>query len=614
MNLEGQNFDQYEGLLVSMEANTRKLNLLIGVCDDSQLRDEIIAQYETEVEEGIVCYRITLQPQKPSIRFLLEDLIAQNPQIKDQDRVVVTVLGADQLRFLEFEEGKRSEVEEFAGYMQWTREGLRRFPFSIVIWVTTNVENALKQKAPDFWSWRKGVFRFESKPREFVRKADLESIREMFGQNFQAESTTLIPIDDLQELIRKIEAKDPKDTRLPSLYDSVGRSYRKRCESGEYRDYQQEARKAIAYFEKALDFSEQDPLDEAYRLNELGYINNFLGHYAEAEPLFRRSLSIREKQLGSDHPDVANSLNNLAGLYDSQGKYAEAEPLYRRSLSIREKQLGSDHPDVATSLNNLAGLYDSQGKYAEAEPLYRRSLSIREKQLGSDHPDVANSLNNLAGLYYSQGKYAEAEPLYRRSLSIDEKALGSDHPYVATDLNNLALLYKTQGKYAEAEPLYRRSLSIREKVLGSDHPDVANSLNNLAELYRVQGKYAEAEPLYRRSLSIREKQLGSDHPSVANSLNNLAVLYDAQGKYAEAEPLYRRSLSIREKQLGSDHPDVAQSLNNLAWLYRDQEQYEKSLPLYERAFEIRSKVLGENHPNTKDVKVSIEIVRQKILG
>ena len=68
------------------------------------------------------------------------------------------------------------------------------------------------------------------------------------------------------------------------------------------------------------------------------------------------------------------------------GRYAEAEPLYRRSLAIREKQLGRDHPDVATSLNNLAVLYQAMGRYAEAEPLYRRSLEIREKQLGATTP------------------------------------------------------------------------------------------------------------------------------------------------------------------------------------------------------------------------------------
>ncbi|WP_197725224.1 tetratricopeptide repeat protein [Pseudanabaena sp. ABRG5-3] len=30
------------------------------------------------------------------------------------------------------------------------------------------------------------------------------------------------------------------------------------------------------------------------------------------------------------------SLNNFAVLYDSQGKYSEAEPLYLRSLEIKE--------------------------------------------------------------------------------------------------------------------------------------------------------------------------------------------------------------------------------------------------------------------------------------
>ena len=43
-----------------------------------------------------------------------------------------------------------------------------------------------------------------------------------------------------------------------------------------------------------------------------------------------------------------------------QGSYGEATPKYRRSLAIREKVLGPDHPNVAISLNNLAGLLDIQ--------------------------------------------------------------------------------------------------------------------------------------------------------------------------------------------------------------------------------------------------------------
>ncbi len=37
----------------------------------------------------------------------------------------------------------------------------------------------------------------------------------------------------------------------------------------------------------------------------------------------------------------------LIGLYWIQGRFAEAEPFFKRSLAIREKALGPDHPNVA---------------------------------------------------------------------------------------------------------------------------------------------------------------------------------------------------------------------------------------------------------------------------
>jgi hypothetical protein len=61
------------------------------------------------------------------------------------------------------------------------------------------------------------------------------------------------------------------------------------------------------------------------------------------------------------HPDVGTDLNNLAVLYKDQGRYAEAEPLYRRALTITETALGPTHPTVAIRLDNLAALYHAQG-------------------------------------------------------------------------------------------------------------------------------------------------------------------------------------------------------------------------------------------------------------
>jgi tetratricopeptide (TPR) repeat protein/CHAT domain-containing protein len=318
--------------------------------------------------------------------------------------------------------------------------------------------------------------------------------------------------------------------------------------------------------------------------------------YAEAEPLYLRSLAIREKALGPSHPDVGASLNRLAQFYRARGRYAEAEPLYKRALTIYEKALGLEHPWVGTSLNDLAGLYRAQGRYAEAEPLHKRALAIYEKALGLEHPWVGTSLNDLAGLYRAQGRYAEAEPLYERSLAIREKALGPDHPEVGTSLNNLASQYEAQGRYAEAESLYKRALVIAEKVFGDDHPDVGRAINNLALLYRAQGRYAEAESLYKRALVIAEKLFGDDHPTVGTVLDNLAVLFRTQGRAAEAEPLYLRSLAIREKALGPSHPDVGTGLDNLAEFYRAQGRYLSAEPLYKRSLNIREKALGPDHP------------------
>jgi tetratricopeptide (TPR) repeat protein len=77
-------------------------------------------------------------------------------------------------------------------------------------------------------------------------------------------------------------------------------------------------------------------------------------------------------------------LNNLANLYQKQGRLAEAEPLHRRALGIREKALGPEHPDVGASLDNLAGLYRAQGKLDEALTLARRATGLLARRFAAE--------------------------------------------------------------------------------------------------------------------------------------------------------------------------------------------------------------------------------------
>ncbi|MFN6566954.1 tetratricopeptide repeat protein [Dendronalium sp. ChiSLP03b] len=486
---DDENQDAYDDLIVSIEAKAHGLNLLIAVCDDASFRDEIIAQYETELQPAIRPYRITLARGEPSLRGAIAQLVENEEYLRQHNPAVITVTGAEQLYFLKLGE-ERSEQEVFFGYLQWTREGLREFPFAIVLWVTNQILVNLIKKAPDFWSWRNGVFRFISRKKNTISGKELESIRFAFSDNelsgFDDDNPYLLPIEDLQRFIQDAEQRGVKDATLATLYFSLGEIYRKRLERGEFQDYKKEQELGIEYLSKAVEL---------------------------------------QKELGLEK-DLATSLTKLALLYNSQGKYSEAEPLCIQALALRRKLLGEEHLSVATSLNNLALLYYSQGRYSEAEPLFIQALALRRKLLGEEDPSVADSLNNLAGLYYSQGRYSEAESLYIKALALRHKLLGEEHADVANSFNNLAGLYESQGKYSEAEPMYIKALALRRKLLGEEHPDIATSLNNLAYLYRYQDRYSEAEPLYIQALEILEQRLGVNHPNSITCRENLAYLRD----------------------------------------------------------------------------------------
>jgi CHAT domain-containing protein len=67
-------------------------------------------------------------------------------------------------------------------------------------------------------------------------------------------------------------------------------------------------------------------------------------------------------------------------VYYSQGRYEEALKAYGRALAIREKALGSEHPDVAQTLNNLAVVEVTQRNWADAQHYWERATHILERR------------------------------------------------------------------------------------------------------------------------------------------------------------------------------------------------------------------------------------------
>ena len=125
---------------------------------------------------------------------------------------------------------------------------------------------------------------------------------------------------------------------------------------------------------------------------------------------------------------AATTLNNLAGLYCDQGRSSDAEPLYRRALTICEKVLGSEHPATFRSRIGLAGVLSQEGKYAEADAQCRDVIALQEKLLGSEHPSTAYSCYKFAYQLARQGKTKEAAEFALRAATAARNVLGEDHP------------------------------------------------------------------------------------------------------------------------------------------------------------------------------------------
>ncbi len=532
VNPDEQNETAYEELIVSIEASEGTLSLLLAVCDDSRLRDEIISRYEAELAPDIRHYPLPIRRGEPSLTQTIRTKVQNDEYLRSGGRAVVTVTGSEQLFFLRLGED-RSEQEIFFGYLQWTREALREFHFPIVLWVTHQLLAQLVRHAPDFWSWRKGVFRFASRKSGAVRSSQIEAIRPVLDElNLSADDDHLLPLEDLKALIAQTEERQPKDPLLATLYDQMGRIYTRRLYLGEAQNYQEEITDAIDYFHKASDL---------------------------------------QKELGQEL-ELASVLNELGNLYDKQGQYVEAESFYLQALELRQHLLGDNHPKLANSLNNLAEAYRAQGRYDEAEPMYRKALEMNQRLLGSDHSEIATTLNNWALSYYEQGIYSEAESLYKQVLELSERLPDENESEVATTLNNLALLYEAQERYSEAEPLFQQALKIHKHSLGNEHPKVVTGLYSVAKLYRAQGRYSEAEPLALQALELDKILLGEDHPDVASDLDNLALIYEAQGDYSKAEPMFQQALNIRESCLGLSHPKTAHTRENLEQLRSKMQQ------------------------------------------
>jgi tetratricopeptide (TPR) repeat protein len=344
------------------------------------------------------------------------------------------------------------------------------------------------------------------------------------------------------------------------------------------------------------------PEVQARLMSTMGTVYRNLGLYDSSATLYRQSLAVRRRALGSRDPAVATSLHDLGTLLVISGDHAGAQAALSEALALRETLYGADSEEAAITAGSLAQLAYARGDYPKAEALFQRELDTLRARAPGNEEAISDCLNDLAmTIQQTHSDYARAKVLLSESLEIRRKLFPGEHPKIAQSLNNLGRAHLRAKEYAPAAALLRESLAMNRRLFGEVHPEVSANLNNLGILARDQGDYATANAFFEKVLGIDRQLFGPDHLIVAGGLSNWAESLRLGGDPERAEGLLRESLAIYSKVLPADHWRSATTETLLAECLVAQRRFAEAERLLLAAYPVVEKQFGPNDPRTRVV-------------
>ncbi len=366
--------------------------------------------------------------------------------------------------------------------------------------------------------------------------------------------------------------------------------------------------KAVEAFKKSLKMKEAQVGHESPDLiNILTTIATTLAenkqNSLQAIPFLERALPILKTKHGDESVEVAAILGAIGNYKVDAGQYTEALDVLKTSLSLAEKSLPPESLEIGLCLSNIGNCYHKLQDNENAEKFLKKGLSIIRKNYSPKNLEsvihLKRELNALALLYADLGNYEESIKLSKESIEITEKSFGSASPHLVEALNSLGIAYNQLGKYNEAKIYYDRMIRVIETTPAPvNRIDWLTGINNYAQFLLDIGKDAEAKNLFQKTLKLAEER-GDNFQSksiIAQSLNGLGNVCMSAGKTADAMAYFERSLDINKKIKGYFSQDVTESLLNIARVFDFIGEKEKSFDTLKDVLSIQEKILKPNDP------------------
>jgi len=280
-----------------------------------------------------------------------------------------------------------------------------------------------------------------------------------------------------------------------------------------------------------------------------------------------------------------------------RGDKAAAQQLARKSLEIRERAYGSEHPALIPSLDNMGWSHEAFGDFENARLWRGRALEVRRAVFGADHPKVADGLLRLARIDMKAGQPLDAVERIEEALRL-VVAAGVEPIEVAWVEHELAAALRESGRPEEAVEIQLRVADVVEGELGPDNPELVPVLNNLAQDARWQGDVLRAMSLLERAVRLAEVKAGPESVEAASALVQLATLVIQYRDWDRADALLLRSYEILERRTSPTHPDLLSVLTRRAVVMRKRGHTAAAVGVLRDVLDRTIAVYGELNPRT----------------
>ncbi len=291
-----------------------------------------------------------------------------------------------------------------------------------------------------------------------------------------------------------------------------------------------------------------------------------------------------------ENPALKAELLNYRGLILQEEKnYPQAYDNYQKSLRLRLKTFGPDHPEVASSYNSLGIVINRLGRYEESSMYYQKALSIIQKAYGKNHHITITILNNLGYALHRYGRNQEAIDRLQEALSISKDLLQSEHHLYSKIYENLGIAHLGLYQYEDAIKFHQLALDGKYKLFGKQYHGATQNLLNLGETYCEIGNLNKAMMYLTKSQSNIKKYLKNDINYLGFLHRSLCKIFYKQKKLTRALSECKKSLQYHEELTGLHHPELSYTLHQLGLVEADLGDPKAALDHIFRALELREK-------------------------